>query len=91
MSPLSHREYDALERAVSLGSRVAIARPGRREIVLIPLSLSIVSGREVVTARNPTTGHEMTIYLDEVERIEAVGGARAGAEGGELGRERGRG
>jgi len=72
VSPLSHREYDALERALSRGSRVAITRPGRRELVLIPLSLALDDGREVITARNPTTGHELTIYLDEVERIEAV-------------------
>ncbi len=72
MSPLSHREYDALERAVTSGSRVAISRPGRREVILIPLSLSLEEGREMITARNPTTGHDLTIYLDEVERIEAV-------------------
>jgi len=72
VSPLNHREYDALERALSHGSRVAITRPGRRELVLIPLSLSLDDGREIITARNPTTGHELTIYLDEVERIEAV-------------------
>ena len=72
MSPLSHREYDALERALSRGSRVAITRPGRRELVLIPLSLSLDDGREIIKARNPTTGHELTIYLDQVERIEAV-------------------
>jgi hypothetical protein len=72
VSPLNHREYDALERALSRGSRVAISRPGRRELVLIPLSLSLDDGREIITARNPTTGHELTIYLDEVERIEAV-------------------
>jgi hypothetical protein len=72
VSPLNHREYDALERALSRGSRVAITRPGRRELVLIPLSLSLDDGREIITARNPTTGLELTIYLDEVERIEAV-------------------
>jgi hypothetical protein len=72
VSPLSHREYDALERALSRGSRVAITRPGRRELVLVPLSLALNDGREIITARNPTTGHELTIYLDEVERIEAV-------------------
>ena len=72
MSPLSHREYDALERAVSRGLRVAISRAGRRELVLVPLSLAFDEGREIITARNPTTGHELTIYLDEVERIEAV-------------------
>jgi len=72
VSPLSHREYDALEHALSRGTRVAISRQGRRELVLVPLSLSVDAGREVITARNPTTGHDLTIYLDEVERIEAV-------------------
>ena len=72
MSPLGHREYDALEAAVSRGSRIAISRRGRRELVLVPLSLVLVDGREIITARNPTTGIEMTVYLDEVERIEAV-------------------
>ncbi len=72
MSPLSHREYDTLESALSRGARVAISRPGRRELVLVPLSLKLDDGREMITARNPTTGHELTIYLDEVERIEAV-------------------
>jgi hypothetical protein len=81
VSQLSHREYDVLERALSRGSRVAIARSGRREIVVMPLSLRVASGREVITARNPTTGHEMTIYLDEVERIEAVGREETGDGG----------
>ncbi len=72
MSPLNHRQYDVLERAVSKGTRVAISRPGRREMVLVPLSLSLDEGREVITARNPTTGVELRLYLDEVERIEAV-------------------
>lgn len=72
VTQLTHRDYDTLERAVSRGTRVAISRSGRREIVIVPLSLSVDSGREIITARNPTTGHELTIYLDEVERIEAV-------------------
>ena len=72
MSPLNHREYDVLEAAVSRGSRIAISRRGRRALVLVPLSLTLVDGREIITARNPTTGVEMTIQLDEVERIEAV-------------------
>jgi hypothetical protein len=72
VSQLSHREYDVLERAVSRGSRVAITRPGRRELVLVPLSISLDDGREIIKARNPTTGHELTIYLDDVEGIEAV-------------------
>jgi hypothetical protein len=65
-------EYDALERAVVDGTRVAIRRPGRREHVVIPLRLVLKNGREVIEARNPTTGHEMEIYLDDVEHLEVV-------------------
>ena len=72
VSPLSHREYDALEAAVSRGSRIVITRRGRRDIVVVPLSLTLADGREIVTARHPTTGLAMRIHLDEVERIEAV-------------------
>ena len=72
MTPLSHGEYDVLERALLRGSRVAISRNGRRELVLIPLTLTIDGGRETITARHPTTGHQIVIRLDEVERIEAV-------------------
>jgi hypothetical protein len=57
VSPLSHREYDALEAAVSRGSRIVISRRGRRDIVVVPLSLTLADGR---------------IHLDGVERIEAV-------------------
>ena len=70
--PLKHEEYDILERALLRGSRVAISRGGRRELVLIPLKLTINGGLETITARHPTTGHEIVIRLDEVERIEAV-------------------
>jgi hypothetical protein len=31
-----------------------------------------VDGREVVEARNPATGHDLTIYLDEVDTIQAL-------------------
>jgi len=65
-------EYDALERAVVDGTRVAIRRPGRREHVVIPLRLSLKDGREVIEARNPTTGHQMEIYLDDIEHLEVV-------------------
>ena len=54
------------------GTRIAVRRRGRHEYVVIPLTLRLVDGRELVTARNPTTGHELTIYLDEVDAIEAM-------------------
>ena len=72
MAQLTHEQYDALERAVVRGTRIAIRRRGRREYVVIPLTLRVVDGREVVEARNPTTGHNLTIYLDEVDAIQAL-------------------
>jgi hypothetical protein len=72
MSRLTHKEYDALERAVVDGARVAIRRPGRREQVVIPLRLVLRDGREVIDARNPTTGHQMEIDLNDVEHLEVV-------------------
>ncbi|HTI64623.1 MAG TPA: hypothetical protein VL524_13940 [Gemmatimonadaceae bacterium] len=72
MAQLTHEQYEALERAVVTGTRIAIRRRGRREYVVIPLTLRVVDGREVVEARNPATGHDLTIYLDEVDTIQAL-------------------
>ena len=72
MAQLTHDQYEALERAVVKRTRIAIRRRGRREYVVIPLTLRVVDGREVVEARNPTTGHELTIYLDEIDGIQAL-------------------
>lgn len=69
---LSHEQYDALERAIIDGKRVAIQRRGRREYVLIPLRLRMIGGREAIDAQNPTTGDDLLIYLDEIDAIEAV-------------------
>ena len=72
MSQLTHEQYDALERAVVNGTRVAIKRRGRLEFVVIPLTLRLRDGREAIEARNPVTGDDLTLYLDEIERLEAV-------------------
>jgi hypothetical protein len=72
MAQLTHEQYETLERAVADGRRIVFLRRGRREYVVIPLTLRLVDGREVVQARNPTTGHDLTIYLDEVDGVEAL-------------------
>ena len=72
MGQLTHEQYDRLERAVMNGTRVILQRTGRRENIVIPLSLTVVDGREVVDARNPTTGHGLRIFLDEVDRVDLV-------------------
>lgn len=69
---LTHAQYELLERAVAKGERVAIRRPGRREIVVIPVTLRLRDGREAIQVRNPTTGDDMTIYVDEIELLEGM-------------------
>jgi hypothetical protein len=69
---LTHTQYEALERAIVDGTRVAIRRPGRREHVVIPLRLRLKSGREIIEAQNSTTGHPMEIDLEDVEGLEVV-------------------
>jgi hypothetical protein len=72
MAQLTHAQYEAIERAVVDGTRIVVQRRGRREYVLIPLRLRVQDGREAIEARNPTTGHELTIFLDDVDGIEVV-------------------
>ncbi|HEU4993948.1 MAG TPA: hypothetical protein VFT29_03980 [Gemmatimonadaceae bacterium] len=75
MTQLTTDDYDRLERAVSRGQRIVVYRRGT-EYIVIPLSLRIRNGREVIDARNPTTGDELSLYLDELDAIEALGGSR---------------
>ena len=72
MTQLTHAQYDRLERAVADGSRIIVHRRGT-EYVVIPRALALHNGREVIDARNPTTGDALTLYLDELDAIELVG------------------
>jgi hypothetical protein len=69
---VSHEEYEILERAISAGSRIAVVRRGT-EYVVVPERLRIVTGREVIDARHPTTGERMMLYIDELNAVEALG------------------
>lgn len=71
MAQLTHEQYDALERAIMEGSRIAVFRRGT-EYVVVPQRLRIASGREAVEATHPTTGDSITLWLDEVDSIEVV-------------------
>ena len=71
MAQLTHEQYDALERAVQHGTRIAVYRRGT-EYVLIPQHLRLVNGREAVEAVHPTTGDSITLFIDEVDTIETV-------------------
>lgn len=71
MAQLTHQQYDALERAVQHGTRIAVYRRGT-EYVVIPLRLRLANGREAVEAVHPTTGEQITLFIDEVDSIETV-------------------
>ena len=71
MAQWTHREYDALERAITNGRRIAAYRRGT-EYVVLPMRLRVISGREAVEATHPTTGDQITLYLDEMDSFEVV-------------------
>jgi len=67
----NHQQYDLLERAILNGRRISAYRRGT-EYVIVPTRLRMISGREAVDATHPTTGDEITLYLDELESFEVV-------------------
>jgi hypothetical protein len=71
MAQLTHDQYDALERAISNGIRIAVWRRGT-EFIVVPRRLRLTEGREAIEAIHPTTGHQLTLYIDEVDAIEVV-------------------
>ena len=72
MAQLKHDDYTALESALAKGTRVLVKRPGRSEYLIIPQAFRTRDGRELIEARHPTTGHLLTIYLDEIDSIQAM-------------------
>jgi hypothetical protein len=68
---LSVRQYDVLENAIARGTRLTVRRRGS-EFLLIPTRLRITNGRESIDARHPSTGQAMTLWLDELDSLEAV-------------------
>ena len=71
MTEWNHQQYDLLERAILNGRRITAYRRGT-EYVIVPTRLRMISGREAVDATHPTTGDEITLYLDELESFEVV-------------------
>jgi hypothetical protein len=67
----THKQYDALERAITGGNRIAAYRRGT-EYVVVPTRLRVIKGREAVEATHPSTGDEITLYLDEMDSFEVV-------------------
>ena len=71
MTEWNHQQYDLLERAILNGKRISAYRRGT-EYVVVPRRLRTISGREAVDATHPTTGDEITLYLDEMDSFEVV-------------------
>ena len=71
MAQWTHKQYDILERAITNGKRISAYRRGT-EYVVVPVRLRIISGREAVEATHPTTGDQITLYLDEMDSLEVV-------------------
>lgn len=66
--PLSVREYDAIERAVSRGTRLTFVRRGS-PYPIIAGQLIVANGREAVVGTHPTSGEILTVFLDEIDAI----------------------
>jgi len=73
LKELNHRQYDALESAITNGRRISIRRRGT-EYVGVPKKLWSEGQREALSLLHPTTGELITIFLDEIDRIEVVPG-----------------
>ena len=73
LKELTHRQYDALESAITHGRRISVRRRGS-EYVGIPKKLWSEGQREAMSLLHPTTGELITIYLDEIDRLEVVPG-----------------
>ena len=69
---LTSTQYDALERAITEGRRLAVRRRGLTEVVVLPTRLRLVQGREQIEARHPTTGDRMELYVDEIVGFDVV-------------------
>ena len=64
-------QYDALERAIVNRSRVAIRLNGA-ELVVIPESIRVQGGRELLVTQNPSSGLPLLMQIDDIERLEVV-------------------
>ncbi len=71
LKQLTHRQYDALEAAITHSRRVSIYRRGT-EYLGIPQRIFQDGRREAVSVLHPTTGEEITIFLDEVEKLDVL-------------------
>jgi hypothetical protein len=68
---LTPADFDRLERAIADGRRISLVRQGR-ELVVVPNRLVVRGGREMLEARHPITGDDITVRLDDLDGFEIV-------------------
>ncbi len=71
MAHLTPAEYDALENAIAKATRVVVMRRGT-EYVIVPLRLRTDGRRDIIVARNPTTGDALAFSLDDIDTVHVV-------------------
>jgi hypothetical protein len=71
MAQLTVAQYDALEKAIRDGQRIAVRRRGT-EFLVIPLRLGLRNRREVIEALHPTTGQPLSLLVEEADSIEVL-------------------
>ena len=71
MARLTPAQYDALERAVTRGSRISVSRRGT-EYVVVARRLVLDGGRERIETVHPSTGDALVFYIDDVESIQVI-------------------
>ena len=71
LKQLTTRQYDALESAITHGRRISVRRRGT-EYVGVPKKLWSEGNREAMSILHPTTGEEITIFLDEIDSLDVV-------------------
>jgi len=72
ITQLTTAQYDALERAIADGRRLAVWRRGSEFVVIVD-RLRVTGGREALEAHHPVTGDPLLLYIDELEGLEVVG------------------
>jgi len=70
---LTAKQYNLLEHAITERKRIAVFRRGS-EFVVLPERLMLRAGRETIETVQPSTGDRMTLYIDEMDAFEVVGG-----------------
>jgi hypothetical protein len=71
LKQLTTRQYDALEAAVTHSRRVSVYRRGT-EYIGIPQRIFQDGRREAVSILHPTTGSEITVFLDEIDQLDVL-------------------